>query len=258
MADIFYPIYSNEKVSLQCMSPQRVEIDGEIRYCDQNSLEFGPFPKEIRVGGTIVLSLHVPNHFSQKLAWVNEDFSSITIFKEKNSTNTPFVQDVIGFFETAQPIHYSLMGMSCLVILVLFILCCCGFYMNCPALLAKLFCCCNNRCGLKQMVQDRVVYFQNSPPSPAVIDPRSRDQLLPGSNQDQMAPDTETSFMVTRTSPARQTTAQGQPILKIQAPSVQMYSSLCAQGYRGCFCLRDRHQCIGPLGNPPSYGQITN
>ena len=148
--------------------------------------------------------------------------------------------------------------MSCLVILVLFILCCCGFYMNCPALLAKLFCCCNNRCGLKQMVQDRVVYFQNSPPSPAVIDLRSRDQLLPGSNQDQMAPDTETSFMVTRTSPARQTTAQGQPILKIQAPSVQMYSSLCAQGYRGCFCLRDRHQCIGPLGNPPSYGQLTN
>ena len=147
-----------------------------------------------------MLSLHVPNHFSQKLAWVNEDFSSITTFKEKNSTNTPFVQDVIGFFETAQPIHYSLMATTCLVILVLSILCCCAIYMNCPALLAKLLCCCNNRCGLKQRVQDRVAYCKNSQPPPAVVNPRSRDQLLSGPNQDQ---DTETSFMVTRTDPER-------------------------------------------------------
>jgi hypothetical protein len=255
MEDIFYPIYSNEKVSLQCMSPQRVEIDGEIRYCDQNSLEFGPFPKEIRVGGTIVLSLHVPNHFSQKLAWVNEDFSSITTFKEKNSTNTPFVQDVIGFFETAQPIHYSLMATTCLVILVLSILCCCAIYMNCPTLLAKLLCCCNNRCGFKQKVQDRVAYCKNSQPPPAVVNPRSRDQPVSGPNQDQ---DNETSFMIDRTDPESQTTDQDQPIIKNQAPSVGMHSSLCARGYRGCLCLRDQHQCYGPQGKPPSYGQLTN
>jgi hypothetical protein len=255
MEDIFYPIYSNEKVSLQCMLPQHVEIDGEMRYCDQNSLEFGPFPKEIRVGGTIVLSMHIPNHFSQKLAWVNEDFSSIMTFKEKNSTVTPFVQDVIGFFETAQPIHYSLMATTCLVLLVLTILCCCAIYMNCPSLLTKLLCCCNNRCGFKQRVQNRVEYCKNAQPPPTVANPRSRDQPVSGPNQDQ---DNETSFMLDQINPESQTMDQVRPIIKNQAPSVGMHSSLCARGYRGCSCLRDKHQCYGPQGQPPAYKQLTN
>jgi hypothetical protein len=44
LAQIFYPIYMNERVSLQCLAPKHIEIDGEARYCDQNSLQFGPFP----------------------------------------------------------------------------------------------------------------------------------------------------------------------------------------------------------------------
>ena len=98
LAEIFYPIYQNEKVSLQCMIPQRIEIDGENRYCDQTSLQFGPFPKEIKVNGEIVLALHIPHHFSMKLAWMVEDFTSITKFKETNNTGTPFGQMVLGFF----------------------------------------------------------------------------------------------------------------------------------------------------------------
>ena len=138
------------------MTPQHVEIDGEERYCDQNSLQFGPFPKEISVNGEVVLALHIPHHFSMKLAWMAEDFTSISLFKETNTTGIPFGQNIIGFFETAQPIHYSLLGMTFIVILVLVILFCCASYLNCPTLLARLFCCCSNRCGLKQKVLNRI------------------------------------------------------------------------------------------------------
>jgi hypothetical protein len=255
MEDIFYPIYSNEKVSLQCILPKHVEIDGEMRYCDQNSLEFGPFPKEVRVSGVTVLSMHIPSHFSQKLAWVNEDFSSIMTFKEKNSTVTPFVRDVIGFFETAQPVHYSLMATTCLVLLVLTILCCCAIYMNCPSLLAKLLCCCNNRCDFKQRVRNRVEYCENAQLPPTVANSRSRDQPVSGPSQD---PDIETSFMLDQINPESQTMDQVRPIIKHQAPSVGLHSSHCARGYRGCSCLRDKYQCYGPQGQPPAYGQLTN
>ena len=184
---------------------------------------------------------------------MNEDFSSITLFKETNDTNTPFGQDIIGFFETAQPIHYSLLGMSFLVIIVLVILCCCAFYLNCPSFLSKLFCCCNNRCGLKQKILNRTAHFDNLPTSKVTIDPRSREQLLLESNQNPTVPDSETSFMVPQASQARQTAVQGPPIQKYQAPPVPVYSDLCRFGYRSCFCLRDRTQCIGPMGHPPAY-----
>jgi hypothetical protein len=256
LAQIFYPIYMNEKVSLQCMTPQRVEIDGEDRYCDQTSLQFGPFPQEIKVDDKVVLALHIPHHFSMKLAWMAEDFSSITLFKETNTTGTPFGQNIIGFFETAQPIHYSLLGMSCVVVLVLVILCCCASYLNCPSMLAKLFCCCSNRCGLKQKVLNRTVHFDNLPVPNVSIDPRAREQLLLEMNQNPMIPDSETSFMIPQTSQARQTgvrMVQGPPILKNQAPSAPVDSELCRYGYMRCFCLRDRTECRGPMGRPPPY-----
>ena len=126
LAQIFYPIYMNERVSLQCLIPQHIEIDGEARYCDPHSLQFGPFPREIKVNGKIVLALHIPHHFSMKLAYMAEDFTSISLFKETNDNGSPFGQEIIGFFETAQPIHYSLFGMSIIVIIVLFTLFCCA------------------------------------------------------------------------------------------------------------------------------------
>ena len=143
--------------------------------------------------------------------------------------------------------------MSFLVIIVLVILCCCAFYLNCPSFLAKLFCCCNNRCGLKQKILNRTAHFDNSPTSKVTIDPRSREQLLLESNQNPTVPDSETSFMVPQASQARQTAVQGPPILKYQAPTAPVYSDLCRYGYRSCFCLRDRTQCIGPMGHPPAY-----
>jgi hypothetical protein len=245
------------------MTPPHVEIDGEERYCDQNSLQFGPFPQEIRVNGEVVLALHIPHHFSMKLAWMAEDFTSISLFKETNTTGTPFGQDIIGFFETAQPIHYSLLGMTLIVILVLVILFCCASYLNCPSLLARLFCCCSNRCGLKQKVLNRIAnpVHLDPLPLPSINHPRVNEQLLMEMNQNPMVPDSETSFMVPQPIQTRQTGArmvQGSPILKNQAPSAPglVGSNSCRNGYTSCFCLRDLakyNTCRGPPGQPPPY-----
>ena len=166
----------------------------------------------------------------------------------------PFVRDVIGFFETATPVHYSLMATTFVVLIVLTILCCCSIYMSCPSLLAKLLCCCNNRCDLKQRVRNRVEYCENARPQPTVTYSRSRDQPVSGASQD---PDIETSFMLHPKHPEHQTMHQVQPIIKDQAPSARLHSSHCARGFRGCSCLRDEHQCLGPQGLPPAYGQLS-
>ena len=198
--------------------------------------------------------MHIPSHFSQKIAWVNDDFSSVTTYKDKNSTMDPFVRDVIGFFETASPVHYSLMATTFVVIVVLAILCCCSVYMSCPSLLVKLLCCCNNRCNLKQRVQNRVEYCENVRQQPTVTFSMSRDQPVSGASQD---PDIETSFMLHPKHPEHQIMHQVQPIIKDQAPPATLHSSLCARGFRGCSCLRDKHECSGPQGLPPAYGQLS-
>jgi hypothetical protein len=245
MENIFYPIYSNEKVSLQCISPMHIDIDGQVKYCDQNSLEFGPFPQVVKIDGKTVLSMHIPSHFSQKMAWVNDDFLSVTSYKDKNSTLDPFVRDVIGFFEKATPVHYSLMATTFVVIVVLTILCCCSVYMGCPSLLANLLCCCTNRCSLKQRVQNRVDYCNNSRPQPIVTYSTSRDQPIVRVNQDQ---DTETAIMLRPVHP------ENRPIVKVQTPQVPLSPNFCALGYLGCTCARGETQCLGPRGLPPDYG----
>jgi hypothetical protein len=275
LAQIFYPIYMNERVSLQCLIPQHIEIDGEARYCDPHSLQFGPFPREIKVNGKIVLALHIPHHFSMKLAYMAEDFTSISLFKETNDTGTPFGQEIIGFFETAQPIHYSLLGMSIIVVLVLFTLFCCASYLNCPSLLIRLFCCCSNRCGLKQKVQARIAdqgnrvesqahlgtfHSQQNPNNYSVNHPRANNQLLIEMEQNPIVPNAETSFMIQNDQHPRQTGArmvQGTPIVKNQAPTapVATGSVLCRNGYQNCFCTKEpeRYDTCKGQGPPPPY-----
>ena len=247
LENIFYPIYSNEKVSLQCISPMHINIDGQARYCDQNSLEFGPFPREVKIDGKTVLSMHIPSHFSQKMAWVNDDFLSVTSYRDKNSTLDPFVRDMIGFFEKATPVHYSLMATTFVVVIVLAILCCCSIYMGCPSLLANLLCCCTNRCSLKQRVQNRIDYCNSSRPPPIVAYSTSRDQPIIRVNHDQ---DSETAIMLRPIHPANQ------PIVKVQTQQVPLNPNLCALGFLGCTCARDQTQCLGPRGRPPDYGFI--
>jgi hypothetical protein len=137
------------------------------------------------------------------------------------------------------------------------ILCCCSVYMSCPSLLVKLLCCCNNRCNLKQRVQNRVEYCENVRQQPTVTFSMSRDQPVSGASQD---PNIETSFMLRPKHPEHQIMQQVQPNIANQAPQATLHSSLCALGYRGCSCLRDKQECSGPQGPqgpPPAYGQLS-
>ena len=65
LASLFYLIYSGNRVGLQCLNPTHIEINGEEMWCDENSLQFIPFPRDIKVNGEIVLSVHIPAHFSK-------------------------------------------------------------------------------------------------------------------------------------------------------------------------------------------------
>ena len=85
LADIFYPVYSGQKVSLQCISAQFVTIDNVKRYCDSNSLHFIDFPKQIMAGNVTILAAHIPLHFSSRLDFMNTDFRSVSLFRKQIS-----------------------------------------------------------------------------------------------------------------------------------------------------------------------------
>merc|ERR1712055_1282577 len=50
LVDSLYPIYDHQKISLQCLEPQFIELDGVKRFCDQGTLYFVTFPQKIVIG----------------------------------------------------------------------------------------------------------------------------------------------------------------------------------------------------------------
>jgi hypothetical protein len=207
---------------------KHIQIDGEDHYCDKTSLQSGPFPKEIKFDGKVVLSLHVPHHFSLKLAYMIEDFTSITEFKETNSSGLPFGQTLVSFFETTQHVHYSVLAMSVIIIVILTILLCCISYFKCPSCLQAILCCCTTaRCGLKTTIENQISrranlpYFHSTPDRAnyAVNDPRARVQLLSELNQNPAETSVETSFSQNNQDAGQSgaRTDQNAPIMKSQA-----------------------------------------
>jgi hypothetical protein len=150
-----YLIYSGLKVSLQCIHPQMITIDGTKRYCDRTSLNFVDFPEQITVGKKDVLKVSIPHHFSSKLDFLNTDLRSVSIFQPTNSTNLHFGNKLVNFFQTASPIHYSFMFVSFVCIILVCTLSCCFFYLKFPQCLYYTLCCFRNTCVLKQKVIKR-------------------------------------------------------------------------------------------------------
>ena len=75
-----YPIYSDKSISLQCLQPKFILIDGKQKYCDQTTLSFQTFPEIIEIDGQ-KLSPHIlPKRFSAKLNFANDDFRGISFF----------------------------------------------------------------------------------------------------------------------------------------------------------------------------------
>jgi hypothetical protein len=192
-----------------------------------------------------------------KLAYMAEDFTSISLFKETNNTGIPFRQEIIGFFETAQPIHYSLFAMSTIVVLVLFTLFCCASYLNCPSYLVKLFCCCSNHCGLKQRLLDRIEgrvhldtsHSQQDQNNYRVNHQRANDQLLVDFTPNPTIPNAETSFIQNdqNTGQVGARMEQNTPIVRNQAPTAPVAdgSGSCRNGFYNCFCAKEDNRYFG-------------
>ena len=103
-----YPIYSEKLISLQCLKPKFILIDGKQKFCDLTTLSFQPFPEIIEIDGQ-KLSPHIlPKRFSAKLNFANTDFRGISFFHKTEMTDPSIGQDVVAFFENATPIKYSL------------------------------------------------------------------------------------------------------------------------------------------------------
>ena len=150
-----YLIYSGLKVSLQCLHPQMITIDGVERYCDRTSLNFVDFPEQIKVGTKDVLKVSIPHHFSSKLDFLNTDLRSVSIFQPTNSTALHFGNKIVNFFQTASPIHYSFMFVLFVCVLLVCVLSCCFFYLKFPQCLYYTLCCFRNTCLIKQKVIKR-------------------------------------------------------------------------------------------------------
>ena len=155
IASELYLIYSATKVSLQCVHPQMITVDGMKRYCDRTSLNFIEFPEEISIGTQKVLRVSIPHHFSSKLDFLNTDMRSVSLFKQTNSTDLHFGHQIRNFFQTATPIHYSFMFITFICFVLIFITACCFFYIRFPQCLLHAFCCFQNTCSLKQKVVKR-------------------------------------------------------------------------------------------------------
>jgi hypothetical protein len=83
------------KVSLQCLNPINIIVDNEKMWCDDKSLQFIEFPQEITINGKTILSVHVPQHFSMKMAQMTHDFEVVSQFQPMNNTAPHLVQVIL-------------------------------------------------------------------------------------------------------------------------------------------------------------------
>ena len=118
-------------------------------------MHFVTFPQKIVIGNKTLSPYHLPQHFSSRLDFMNSDFRSISLFKKTDPIGPTITQDVVSFFQTASPIHYSLfVTIVCVVFLVLILLFCLC-YLKVPRLLATLLCCFTDLCCLKKRALER-------------------------------------------------------------------------------------------------------
>ena len=90
LVDKIFPIYNQQTISLQCLEPQYIVIDGNKWYCDFNTLSFISFPKKIVIGATTLSPYHVPIQFGSRFDFKN----TVTI-----------EPTVVSFFQTASPLR---------------------------------------------------------------------------------------------------------------------------------------------------------
>ena len=93
-------------------------------WCDDKSLQFIDFPEEITIDWKTILSVHVPQHFSMKMAQMTHDFEIMTKFQPTNSTDPHLVQEIVSYFEVAETVHWSLFTLVIVLSLCILVLIC--------------------------------------------------------------------------------------------------------------------------------------
>ena len=103
-----------------------------------------------------MLAAHVSHHFSSKLDFMNQDFRSISAFKETKLNDQSLQTDIVHLFHSATPIHYSFAAVAACLLIAGFILMCCGTYFKFPKALEFLTKCCSNRCFVRRHTLARI------------------------------------------------------------------------------------------------------
>ena len=95
-------------------------INDEQTYCTANALNFIDFPQKIMAGNKTVLSHHILHHFSSCLDFMNQDFRSVSLFRNTAQNDPTIGQDIVTFFESAKQIQYGLIITAvCMILLVI-------------------------------------------------------------------------------------------------------------------------------------------
>ena len=157
VSEEFYPIYSYDKISLHCMVPKIIQIDGQDVYCALNNLNFRIMPTSITVNDKIILTETIPAHLATKLDFMNDDLRAISVFTQTNNTRMHFGEQINTFFQNATPLHFSFLAIILVLFVFLLFIMTCICYFKLPKLLFKLLCCCNPTHCCKKKLQARIL-----------------------------------------------------------------------------------------------------
>ena len=266
LVDQFYPIYSGQKVSLQCLDSVHITVDQQKMWCDQKSIQFIDFPRKITINGKTILTVHIPQHFSMKMAQMTHDFEVLTQFSNINVTEPHLVQEIVSYFEIAQPIHWSLFTLVLVSICSIVVLLCCCCYLKCPNVMSKIFsCCCNSSCCLLKCFTKRVLEktaFRSRVDAGYNIPSETVQMLDINHIQPAANPNLTEIFSLNSNRPnvipsapimnANSTISnRGIVINQNGQPVVPGHLSDCKAGYPSCFCRKGNQQCQGPIQRPP-------
>ena len=270
----FYPIYNANKVSLQCLSPVSIIVDNQTIWCDDKTLQFIDFPHEIIIAGETILSVHVPQHFSMKMAEMTHDFEVLSKFQPLNSTTPHLVQEIVSYFEVAEPIHWSFFTLSVLLCVCLIIMICFCSYLKCPSIMLNfLKCCWTHPCCLIKTLTKRVDDREIVRARKTQVDTEEGVQMIELAVQNpQLPPNTENYTpqsnrpMITPTAPNLSTDSSfsvhptlnrnpniyhlNQPLASSADYRQPTYNSECNSGFQSCFCTITP-PCKGPISAPP-------
>jgi hypothetical protein len=271
----FYPIYNGMKVSLQCLKPLNIIVDSEKMWCDDKSLQFIDFPQEITIDGKTILSVHVPQHFSMKMAQMTHDFEIMSKFQPMNSTDPHLVQEIVSYFEVAETIHWSLFTLVIVLSLCILVLICFCSYLKCPNVMRQIFsCCCAQTCCLLKCFSTRVREREVLRSQEDQNVPEESTQMISMSNQrpiqtqienvsptmnnavfipsaPNMSVDSNMSSAHVISSVMNVQPTHIQPLAASTRVNQTAYVSDCRSGYQSCFCNNGQNPCRGPIRQPP-------